>query len=67
MNTIKQAKVNVRDKISFLEISNSPVIAAADWSSKLPTHKSAGADNQQIEQTHKVSDNCAVHDIFSFD
>ena len=67
MNTIKQAKVNVRDKISFLEISNSPVIAAADWSSKLPSHKSAGADKQQIEQTHKVSENCAVHDIFSFD
>ena len=67
MNTIKQAKVNVRDKISFLEVSNAPVIAAADRSSKLPTHKSAGSDNQQIEQTLKVSDNCAVHDMLCFD
>ena len=67
MNTIKQAKVNVRDKISFLEVSNSPVIAVADRSSKLPTHKSAGPVNQQIEQTHKVSDNGGVHDILCFD
>ena len=63
MNTIKQAKVNVRDKISFLEVSNSPVIAVADRSSKLPTHKPAGSDNQLIEKTHQVRDNCAVHDM----